>query len=491
MNGSAFDYKYTLSFLQKINRLEVEGIPLANRFFLDGHNLSQAYQQLLFEDIKIFSGEKKYIPRRKSVFVLFKNFILGSLLIKFSLLSLIFARAFGKVVLVYSMDKTNSLYKGDFRLKTLYTFLSEERISYIEIFHTVLSKGSFVNLFLRRRMALYLEALDWVAAPLLWCGIIKDPFRGITQKLDFSTFETSEERAYAAYCVKRLSRRAATAPFKVKWLTRALSFSGVRAIFAIDDYRFYQELALSAQRAGIPYYALQHGHYTKYHVAFLGEGSFEGKLITPQHLLVWSEYWKKELLRLRTILSPEQIVIGGLATRISEGSVRRERKVPIVVLIPYETVSPKEEVSSYIKKMLLCPEVRVLFKLRPDVSLSLQMSEYGLTPPFPINLETTADTEEAFASCDIVAGVYSTFLYDGVTAGKAVVVLQTSSDYGEGMIENKIADRLGPDDICRSLGQLSLIRKEALQARQRALIGENPLFLKDMLISLGQELRLC
>jgi len=482
--GDDMDYKYSLSLLRKINNLRYKGVLLPNMFFYKGYNMWHFFQQRIFEDIKIFSATKGFEKKAKRYFpTIVKDFCVNLFLIGISsasFLLLVFRR---ERVLVFSIDRVNSKYKGDFRIEPLYEHLVRNRIPFIEIFHTILGRNVFINFIKRKRSSFYLEALDALCSFFIIMRLIKRADSAWVDDIDFSNF-TLEEGEFVKNVVKRYIYQTDISAFKIKILTHLLSIIKIKALFTIDDARYYHEIILACKLNAIKTYAFQHGHFTKYHVGWLKDPSFIGGVLAPDLLVVWSSYWKDELARLHSVFPKHQIIIGGtrrMFMKAKSTSINRKRQ-DITVLIPYETSCPKTEVSAYITKMLACPEVRVIFKLRPDMPKEQQLSEYNINEGFHSNFSVVTDAVHAMPNVDIVAGVYSTFLYDALAYTKRILILKTISDYGEGLTLNKLADQLSiQDDVCKKLIEIKNIPQSVIKTRRETLYGKEEKYLSDTL----------
>jgi len=474
------DYKYSLAFLLKLNMLSRDNMSIANSFFYEGYNLWHINQQLIFEDIKAFSVSKKFSPRKKTAFFSkAKDFVIGALLALFSLASFLFLVIRKRTVLVYSIDRTNSAHQSDFRLAPLYEVLVKRGVRYFELFHTVPRLQTFQNILMRKRGALYLEAIGWVFHWKKILGFVRTPTASSVELKDLSDFDTQDEKLFAKEIVRRYRETTSLSIYKINILRRLLRHTSIKAFFAIDDMRYYQEILLACKSLGIQTYALQHGHFTKYHVGWLQREEFEGNFIYPDALLVRSEYWKQELLHLGTYFPRENIQIAGVQVLPKKdlgrpGRKGEENSKSITILIPYETSCPKSEVAEYIRIFLSLPDVSVVFKLRPDIQKEIQLAEYGLLENMPGNWSTVSDIKEIEQDITFVAGTYSTYLYDMIALGKHILVLDTSTDYGERMVENGIADRIGRENIPEALKRLSRTGEEELGRRRDTLIGNPP-----------------
>ncbi len=70
-----------------------------------------------------------------------------------------------------------------------------------------------------------------------------------------------------------------------------------------------------------------------------------------------------------------------------------------------------------------------------------------------------------------------------VALEKPVLVLETSIDYGNGMIENNLADKLSKstDNIYKTIKDTAEISHVELKKRREKLVGEQSILLKDSL----------
>ena len=381
---------------------------------------------------------------------------------------------------MYSIDRINSAFFGDVRLEELYKALQEGKVSYGEIFHTIPGRDTIKNFFRRKRPILYLEGLNSLFS--LWSRLTffrKEDFPFI-KSLDLRGFSEAE-RLFMKNIIMRYSHATRLSLFKIRTLMFLLSLTRIRVLFSIDDARFYNELLVATHMNDIRSYALQHGHFTEHHIGTLKDPLFEGKIVAPDHLLVWGSYWKRELEKLGSIFPQESIIVGGAAKLPLARPPSRTHSESVGILIPYENSAPKREVVAYIHKMLACG-ARVIFKLRLGFTEEEQLADYGLTRGFHPRFETTFDAEEVIDRVDIIAGVYSSFLYDMIAYEKRVVILDTSSAYGRRIVLNGLADLLTESkDICAELHTIREIPQSAIATRRATLYDSTPLFLRDTL----------
>ena len=472
-------FKYALDFLKRLNALHYQGRPVSQQTIFGEYNVWIFFQnRIFFNELREFAKDKQVpVEFKSSLRVRLQNFVLATFALLVSLLGVLSMILLGKRTLVYSIDRTNSkVLWNDARMDPVYQYLKSSKASFMECFHTTFDLDFVKRLFARRRWGIYIKSIDTMFGLLNFFGFIKRSHVDIGD-VDWSSF-APEERAYAKWLLHKYLSSIDLAVFRVRVLRKILSWAKIETLLTIDNTRDYWELILATKMNNIKSYAFQHGHFTKYHVGWLDDGSFGGKIVCPDGLFVWSDFWKQELLRLGTYFPEEAIEVGGLKNSLLANPPKTHHEL-IGVLIPYEVDSDKLEMKKYIDSLLACGGVKIFFKLRTDLDAERQMSEYHLNIRYHPDLLFVSDVSKHLSDIDVVAGTYSTFLYDMVAYEKPVVLLETSSDFGEGLVVNGLADSLSLDNVCDRIREVASTDKSVLRARKERLFGANPLLMYD------------
>ena len=89
----------------------------------------------------------------------------------------------------------------------------------------------------------------------------------------------------------------------------------------------------------------------------------------------------------------------------------------------------------------------------------------------PENFSAIDNIDGVIDSVDFIIGTQSTIMYDLVDYLKPIVILKTSMDMLDGMIENKLAESLGIDDnnFCEQLCNIKETEFEILAQRKKRL----------------------
>lgn len=460
-----------LEFAERLNRTLVNGVPLGDRKVLNRFTFTPFFTtSLTFAHGR--ARTSKHVPVRRSNLTTVHLLVISLL----SLTSTFFKRPH---VLIYSIDKVSADNDHDFRLHAVYSFLRERGISHAECLHTILFESFIPNLRARGRWVMYMEALT------VLFDFSQKFIRSPRPDINLSLFREDEQKEASRAVLARL-RQLKETEFQIRFWRVVLQLLRPRAVFAIDDMRQSAVLTAAAELAGIPAYWFQHGHYTKFHLGYFSETS--GTPPMPTSVLVWSRYWKDELIKLGTYIPEERIRIGGVARPLPQ--IRKEfvnETSELAVLIPYETAADKSLVSQYIEKMLEDQEVRIYFKMRNDMDTQIQMDEYGIKESDRVHC--VIDHEPYVEEIDVVVGTYSTFLYDMIAYGIPVALLETGSEFGERMIINGLAQQVARGGDCvAQLRKIADISDSSRAEKRRYLFGDEPVLLNETLEAIAKEL---
>ncbi|HJV32904.1 MAG TPA: hypothetical protein VJ694_02650, partial [Patescibacteria group bacterium] len=440
-----------LGRLKAFNRMVADHPVLSARLIDGEHDILQWQQGLLFAAFREYGKRPAEALRVAETGGRVTPGLLLSGLVACALTLWTFARGKRDIVL-FSVDKISADGDHDFRIDGLYRHLRARKLRFAEVFHAQLGRASLAYAWSRKRAAVYHEALE-LAAAALGGGAAREA-REIAAKLDCLEFEEAD-RPFARALAEKLLRAAAAAPRKIRWYRRVLARLAPRAVLSIDDTRYYHELCVAARSLGIPFYAFQHGLFTVSHAGWLdhGYGTSEKKT-RPDRLIVWSDYWKRELLRLGTYFKEDELAVGGNPKGEPPPAPPPAVAGAFGVLVPYESGAPKEEAGAAIRGFLEDPSVTVFFSVRPDRDAKMQLAEYGLTPSERL-VVVREGLDALLPKIHAVCGVYSTFLYDALAYRRPVVILESSRTTGRAMAENGLAEFLPKESDAAELKRIA------------------------------------
>ncbi len=464
-----WDYKAHQVLIAKINALTIRGVPLRDAFEIGGYNAWQWYQGLLFESIKwrVVDGvtpSYDLLSYKRMLYEIAKLKIFFYI----SLLGFLGALIRRPKALLYSIDLKNSRFKGDQRITPVYDAFLRTHTRFVECFHVGRGRKTFYNWIGRGRLSLYLEGID--AFFLFWSMLRQSPMRSEFAAIDFSSIP-ERDRPLAQKVVRNLIYRIELSKMRIRVFRRIFRALRLQKIFLIDDPRHFWELIAAGKAEGIETIALEHGHYTRYQLGLFQFPQSRYPYLSPDMLLVWSEYWKHELEKYHSVFS--NITVAGYKSPIPDEVHHRPIGEKLRVLVPYESVAPKEAVRTYLKLLSADPTVSIVFKPRPDSSVDEQIRDYVLNSDLVTVLEALPKNPRDV--CDIAIGTYTTLLSELVMQGVPVALLETPMDYGDGLVENGIAGRLQFEPVSSLTERLRVLAAidPAEIARRRTVITGN------------------
>lgn len=464
------DFHAALDVLKRFNAFVAQDEALS-RLLLDGeYNFLQGYQFPLFLALtskKIDHGTRLESGKSKAGAAV-RARQAGALGI--SLLSWLYLLASRRQVLLFAADKhTVKRYLCDFRMESMYRYLFSRNVRFVEVLHTLYAPGFLGDALRRGRPAVYAESVDMLYGVFSGLGVVATTT--MPPSVDFRTAGTDEAvfRQLADMACGWVGRSR----FRVRAYRVMLKLSAVRVLVATSDTRNYNELVAACNSLGIETHAFQSGNLNKYDVGYLDYGAVRGRLMKPRYFYAESDYWKRELIRLGTYFAPDEVRIGGNMKEDFRATSAEELRLAgdaISVLVPYEIVAPKKDVLAFINACIRDPRITVIFKFRGDRDPAAQIREYGLEVG-PANLRLIANLNEV-DGFDVVAGTYSTYLYEMIGALKPVGYIPSSFDWGEGLVRNGLVNVLSfSAPLYEQLDALRRLPLDERLARREQLYG--------------------
>jgi len=480
------DIDYTTDLLKRINSIALDGVPISSFFSItiEGQTYSLwSFQQFfLREEIRKFSEHKNFevfhndqVKRKLKSYII--DFVFTAIAIFISAIFVLFLVLRKTTVLIYSADKLKKGTRHDPRLWDVYGILKKERVPYAEIIHTLLGDEFIRNIFRRRRTALYLESID-ALRPFFRNNDVNRKYYFATERVSLEGFQDFE-RPFVQYLMREYSKRCLMSEFRIFALERILKRSGLKTFISIDDIRHTNELIFAAQLAGIKTYVFQHSNFDY----FYGLDTLPHEAyVFPDVFYVWNDYWLKRIGELSSLFAfhKNRLKIGGRASGYTAGIfIKRPKRTasdPLRVLVPYEVNADKKELYSYIEKIIACGNTQIVFKGRPDMSLSKQVASYLLEKDVADGHAESHVTmnDEDLSKIDVVVGVYTTLLDEMIEKGIPVGVFETSYPLYNNLADSNLAERIdvGDKDICTQLNGIRQLSEKELARRREV-------FLKD------------
>ncbi len=439
--------------------------PTLRRVFLDGeYNYWQMYQALIFLALREAYKNQKQEHTREEAKPLREYAGLLMMLIA-SIFGFLFTRH--RAVAIFSTDRTSSNDSSlgcDFRMEGIYRAMKDRSVPFVEILHTQGGFDMVRNLWKRKRVSMYLEAIDGIAR--LYPMTLDRGAHEYISNLDLSMF--NEDADCVREILLRFLRRVSESRRSIQLWKKIFARMRVTTILALDNVRHYHELVAAARSEHRVVYAFQHGQFTQYQTGWRSGPTGSGHIPKPNTLFVWNEYWKEALIQLGTYFSPDELVVGGIPkNRVPLRAEHYAGSGRIAVVLPYETEAMKNEISQYVAALQQCPDIDLYFKIRPDVPPNIQLSAYGIEAHSAVTIVSDLKAHPIH----VVIGSQSSFLYDAIAAGIPTLVLHTSLPYLDHLVERGIAGSVeSPHDICASIRDAAAL-PESERARRSEVLG--------------------
>jgi len=223
---------------------------------------------------------------------------------------------------------------------------------------------------------------------------------------------------------------------------RSLSY---KLFFGLDDTNIVYPLIYAAQDAGIKTLGFQHGLYARRHESYIMKGIDRYRWF--DNVLVWGEYWKNIILRYSDMFQEGFHLLSSNKINYNYEKLPKNCKEK-TVLIPYEFLADSIKVGEYIRKFVDKGYV-VYFKTRPDEKIEDQINSYYLEEiQGQIRIVESIDPE-LMRKVDVIAGTYSTLLFDLLPYGKPTWILETSFRLMYDMVDDGLARMITDEDMER------------------------------------------
>lgn len=233
---------------------------------------------------------------------------------------------------------------------------------------------------------------------------------------------------------------------RYKNVKKLFSRKRFRGYLGIDDANWVYPYIYAAKYYDIPTFGIQHGVYTKRHLAYLMPHI--DRYVWYDKILVWGTYWREKILQNTKLYDDNFHVVCRNKHTYNYQKISKMGNVK-TILIPYEFLADTSLVGKYISKFI-ANGFLVYFKVRPDEEIDDQLNSYGAKSFDPSKFKVVKQiTPELMAGIDIVAGTQTTLLYDLLPFNKSTWILKTQFLLLQDMVEDGLAIEFSMNDFDR------------------------------------------
>jgi hypothetical protein len=433
-----------------INALDVQHLKIGS--------ISPQYRKVL--ELYFFNKNITSNASESKLLLNIKQILFNAVTLLFSIISIFyFILRPGRNIGTYTGDFIYKNTKSDFRLNHLYGKYKENNIQYIEFIRSTKIKNFFINIFKRRRFAIYYTSI------IFFVDLFTKKTEYSIQPKDF--YQSVLYNYHHANIMLKKSTLIIEKILKILRIDKfvLISFSSRSA-----------HLAIAAKSLSIKTIGIMHGLQQKNYAVYEFMQSYhENKKIGCDVYGVWSDYYLEYFKKYSKISNADSFQNSGLL-RPAENNSRivpfvRVKKDRIKVLLISEPLVSVLEIIPYLKHMLENNNIEVAIKVRPMVRDSYYEDLKSELPCIKNLNVFSGDIQEVGKNFDVFVGSYSTAVIEASLVGKIPVLLNTKKwgDYFDidTLISNKSLLVKTPDalndhiffrvDNERSLGTIELI----------------------------------
>lgn len=435
--------------------------------FLNTGRLSDFLKLLLPYEIRIIKTSFLKISNLKSIF---------SFQIKYlkSLVRYLVAIFYNKRVLKYYRQRPILFYRcgvtDDFRTEYVVKYFSDMDINYIELGGLKI-KQLILTLFINKPLPniVIAEKARFNDYKSFSLPENIDAVLGWVFQLAVFIIQDKIKSFQSTYML--FKKQFKHAPFKV--------------LYGIDDTNSIYPVVYACQSNGIKTIGHQHGaNYSQWDAPYALNDFKQGEYRWFDKILVWGEWWKEHILAQSPCFSANgQIVVGTHMRPLLQPKTEDVcgKKGAMNILIPYEFLADTYVIGKYIcalQDLGYC----IYFKRRKDERLEDEVEAYCLPKDREKQLIIVEEiTDELMSKIDIVAGSYSTLIFELLPYLKETWIFETKFIFWDCLVEKGIANKI----------RLQHIKEDIEKSRNR--IDKtivNSFFSKESLKKvLGQELK--
>ncbi len=392
------------ALIDKIERLNIHKIIVGK--------IDPQYKKVL--NVYFFNKNVTSNPLESELSQNLKQILFNLVMLSFTIVSaLFFTLRSGRNIGTYTGDFVYKGTKSDFRLNHLYEKYKENNVQFIEFIRNTTIKNFFINVFKRKRFAIYYTSI------IFFVNLLSKKDKYNKQPQDF--YQSILYNYHRANIVLKKSTLIIEKFFKILRIDRfvLISFSSRSA-----------HLAIAAKSLGIKTIGIMHGLSQKeYAVQEFMEGYHEDRKIGCDVYGVWSLHYLEYFNKYSRISNKDSYQYSGLLRPVKNinqvGHFERVSENKIKVLLISEPLITVSEIIPYLKCLLKNDNIEVSIKVRPMIkdiyyeNMILEFPEIQDLKIYDGKLEDVAD------KFDVFIGSNSTAVIEASLFGKISILLKT------------------------------------------------------------------
>ncbi|MDC1536995.1 hypothetical protein N8516_07520 [Candidatus Thioglobus sp.] len=397
-------YLEILQLIQAIDLLNIKNIELGN--------IPGQYKKVL--EIYFFDKKVESINSEGRKMLLYKGILLNSMMLLYSLVSISFLSLSNKNrVGSYSGDFVYKKTQSDYRLNHLYKKYHEHKINYIEFIRETTAKNFFLNIFKRKRFAIYFTSIIYFINLFHKKSVYKKKPSNFFESILFKYHNQNEVFIKSAALIAQLYKSI-----------------NINELVIISFNSRSAHLAVAAKSLNIKTIGIMHGLQQKEFAVYeFMESYSEEKKIGCDVYGVWSPHYLDYFKKYSKIMNPKNIFYSGLLRPVEKfeklNLFQRISTNKIKVLIISEPLISVSEIIPFLTQLLKHNDIEAAIKVRPMVR---DIYYEKLKEIFPQSSELKVfdgKIEDVAPYYDVFIGSNSTAVIEASLFGKISVLLDT------------------------------------------------------------------
>ncbi len=435
------------------------------------------YQSLFSTYLKAWGCRATTIQQKK-----FLNFGIF-LQVLLTMVSFPFLVFFRKKVMVFTGDKFAEGKDYDFRLEFIYKELRGRNIPFFEVIRSLeKSKTILQNFFLRKRPAVYSQAVVYMAKVIcFFMKTISFDRKKITEQ-NFSFIENKEERFKSLIAVQYLSDVWVDV-WAIRLMRIILKFTGAKAAYitATSERNFHT--VFGCKLNNISTVGILHGVGSRWGTPYDFLPGFEGKKFSVDKYGLWSNWWKDYYTKHSRAYEEDQLFVSGpmrppktLANK--EGELKEGGGLTRVLFVSEQTAN-YQEIMPYLEELVLKKDISLSIKFRPF----RDKFENWLKENRPEILESKnikifkCPMAEAIGQHDIAVGCHSTGVLEALLQLKTPIFIYTKKwgdyyEFGEST-KKKVLLVESPQELMERINSYKSVPKELIEEMRGQYFGDH------------------
>ena len=403
-------FQFFISYLEICKLIEEIDLLGSNSLIINKipHKYSKVLETYFFNKIVTQNISKN------TFIVSIKVFVFNLFMLVYSFISIIFLVIKKKKrVATYTGDFVYKNTRSDFRLNHLYKKYEDNNVNYIEFIRETTSINFFINIFKRKRPAIYFTSI------IYFVNLFTKKSQYSKKPLDF--YQSVLFRFHHSNVV---FLKSLTIFKKILKILRIKSF----VLFSFSSRSAH--LAVAAKSLNIKTIGLMHGLQQKEYACYEFMESYnESKKIGCDVYGVWSQYYADYFQKYSKIISSDAIQYSGLLRPIDNFdesiSFKRISNEKIKVLVISEPLVSVKEIIPYLRTLLNRTNIEIAFKVRPMIRDKYYEDMLMELPEIASLKKYDCKIEEAALDYDVFIGSHSTAVIEASLYGKISILVNT------------------------------------------------------------------